>query len=383
MSWERIPQVLNCIRLLVSAVANASLYSIDHLQVTKLCNEALAYLRQAVGDEGEILLLLIDNELVYNGTPLDESMYTNKFVRILAAHGIGHVKIHRDVGLSELRALIADLARPGAPDVTPRSTENIRLGQVDIDTNGAGDRETVSEGYREKLEIEDIPAREMETLSEIYECARKHKKLTMAGISEIVSALISAFRRTSAPLLAIAPLRAMDEYTFTHSTNVSILNLAQAMAMGVEGPLLHDIGIAGMLHDIGKLFVPEEILTKPGKLDEAEWRIMKQHPIKGAHYLLNMPGVPRVAIVCSFEHHMKHDFSGYPEVRDGWRQNLCSQMTALSDLFDALRTKRPYHQPLGYDMIAAILADNSGTSLHPALTRNFLRVLKKYVSVQA
>jgi HD-GYP domain-containing protein (c-di-GMP phosphodiesterase class II) len=375
MNWERIPEVQNFIRVLVAAVSSASLYSIDHTQVAKLCGEAHSRLREALGGEDDILLLLIDHELVYNGTPLDESMYTNKLVRILVSRGAGHLRIQRDVAPGELRALVAELSGRGTTEDAAFSTDNIRLGLVEMQAHEYGGREEVSGGYREGPALEEIPPREMETLLDIYECVRKHKRFTMSGISGIVSALINAFRRTSAPLLAIAPLRAMDEYTFTHSTNVSILNLAQAMAMGVDGPLLHDIGIAGMLHDVGKLFIPEEILVKTGKLTEAEWSIIKQHPVKGAHYLLNIPGVPRLAAVCAFEHHLKHDLSGYPHVRQDWRQSLCSQMTAISDLFDALRTRRPYRRPLEYDMIAVIMVENSGTGLHPVLTRNFLRVL--------
>ena len=105
--------------------------------------------------------------------------------------------------------------------------------------------------------------------------------------------------------MALVPLREMDEYTFTHSLNVCILNLAQGMSLGFKGQLLHDFGIAAMLHDVGKQFVPEEILNKPGNLEEDEWEFMRQHTLRGAEYLLNNPGIPRLAVICAFEHHMK------------------------------------------------------------------------------
>ena len=109
------------------------------------------------------------------------------------------------------------------------------------------------------------------------------------------------------------------------------------MALGIDGQLLHDIGLAAMLHDMGKLFLPEEVLTKPGKLDEKEWELMKLHPVRGAQYLLSTPGVPQLAVITAYEHHMNYDLSGYPQVPQGWRQHLCSQMTTISDFFDALR----------------------------------------------
>ena len=194
---------------------------------------------------------------------------------------------------------------------------------------------------------------------------------------DIVGGFIKAFRQEAGSLLAFAPLRSMDEYTFTHSTNVCVLNLAQAMALGIDGPLLHDIGIAAMLHDIGKLFIPEEILNKPGKLTDAEYEIIKQHPLQGAQHLLDTPGVPRLAVVTAYEHHMKYDYSGYPEAPAGWEQNLCSQMTTISDFFDALRTKRAYRGAVGWEHVAMSMNDLAGTDFHPVLAKNFLSIMAR------
>ncbi len=169
----------------------------------------------------------------------------------------------------------------------------------------------------------------------------------------------------------------MDEYTFTHSVNVCILNLAQGMSLGFEGQILHDVGVAGMLHDVGKQFVPEEVLNKPGKLRENEWEYMRQHSLRGAEYLLNNPGIPRIAILTAFEHHMKFDMSGYPKVPKGWQTNLCSQITMISDFFDALRTKRAYKDAMHFDKTAGIMLLLAGTELNPTLTLNFLRILGK------
>jgi HD-GYP domain-containing protein (c-di-GMP phosphodiesterase class II) len=183
------------------------------------------------------------------------------------------------------------------------------------------------------------------------------------------------------PILAISPIKALDEYTFTHATNVCILNIAQAMALGIDGQMLHDIGIAAMLHDMGKLFIPEEILTKPDKLDAKEWELMKQHPARGAQYLLNTPGVPQMAVLSAFEHHLYYDLSGYPEVHKGWETHLCSQMTAVSDFFDALRSIRTYRESIAYDEVADMMLNAAGKQLHPLLVKNFLGLLYKATKI--
>jgi putative nucleotidyltransferase with HDIG domain len=176
--------------------------------------------------------------------------------------------------------------------------------------------------------------------------------------------------------MILAALRNTDEYTFTHSTNVCILNLAQARALGIEGQQLQEIGIAAMLHDIGKMFIPEEILAKPEKLTVEEMELMKEHPVKGAKFLLKQQGVPHLAVVTAYEHHMRCDLGGYPTVTSGWQLNLCSHMTMISDFFDALRTRRPYREPMDLQSISGMMLDMMGTGFHPALARNFLCIIK-------
>jgi HD-GYP domain-containing protein (c-di-GMP phosphodiesterase class II) len=168
----------------------------------------------------------------------------------------------------------------------------------------------------------------------------------------------------------------MDMYTFTHSINVCILNLAQAMSLRIEGQSLHDIAIAAMLHDIGKLLLPVDIINKQGALDDAEWVLIKQHPVKGAQYLLDSSGIPRLAVVTAFEHHLRFDQKGYPKVPKDWQQNLCSHMTTVSDIFDAMHTKRSYRKSLEAEEIASIMGSVMGVDLHPLLTKNFFHILK-------
>lgn len=151
------------------------------------------------------------------------------------------------------------------------------------------------------------------------------------------------------------------------------------MALGIKGEELHEIGVAALLHDTGKLYVPEEVLNKPGKLTDTEWESIRQHPQKGAEYLLENPGIPPLAVVVAYEHHMQYDNSGYPQVSKDWRQNICSQMTAISDFFDAMRTKRIYRDDLETNIIADQMAKMSGTALNPILTRNFLVLIEQMI----
>ncbi|WP_221251201.1 HD-GYP domain-containing protein [Desulfuromonas versatilis] len=366
---------MDFIRHLVTAMATATLYSPQHRQVSRLREAALASLRDALNAGPDISLMLVDEELIFDGTPLTTSMHVVKLTQAMKARGLGHLKIRQGIGDEEVMRLITQLAKSADADTELISTEYLRFGKVQVRFGQSGEGEWEGAEILAIPELGEIPDEERFRFEELYDEARRHNKLNVKGISEIVTSFIQTFSREADPLLTLAPLRALDEYTFTHSTNVCVLNLAQAMAMGISGARLHDIGIAAMLHDIGKVFIPEEILNKAGKLDETEWELMQQHPLKGAQHLLDTPGVPRLAVVTAFEHHLKYDFTGYPKVAAGWEQNLCSQMTTISDVFDALRTKRAYRGAMDYEKISAILLEMAGTELHPTLTRNFLKVL--------
>ncbi|MRR55930.1 MAG: HD domain-containing protein [Deltaproteobacteria bacterium] len=366
-----LAEIQNFVRYVVSAVASASLYSPDHRQVHRLGGEAFACLQAALAVEEEIVLLLIEDELVCNKIPLDGSLFLSKFIQIFHDKGIEHLKFLPQVEFAELWSLIVSLSRQAGKTPGVCSTPHVQLGRLDI----AEPDNVVRDAKKEVLSLQEISRLEKDVFAEVCACVRENKAFGMTGINEVVSSSIQAFEQMAGPLHFLEKLLVLDEYTFTHSTNVCILNLAQAKAIGIEGRLLHDVGVAALLHDIGKLFVPEEIIAKPGALSPEERVLIQQHPVRGAHYLLATPGIPKLAVVCSFEHHLKYDGTGYPEVSVGWTQNLCSQITAVSDYFDALRTKRSYRGALEYETVAAMMVEASGTFLHPLLTRNFLNLL--------
>ena len=112
--------------------------------------------------------------------------------------------------------------------------------------------------------------------------------------------------------MALTALKKYDNYTFTHMVNVAALAMAQARALNLEGPLLREFGFAALMHDIGKVNTPLEVLNKPGKLTKDEFDVMKRHVIDGAHILRRTPEMPALAPIVAFEHHLKQDLSGYP-----------------------------------------------------------------------
>ena len=128
----------------------------------------------------------------------------------------------------------------------------------------------------------------------------------------MIDGLAQAVAQNRTALLALTTLKNYDNYTFTHMVNVSILTMGQARGLGIDGPLLREFGLAALMHDIGKVRTPIEILNKPDKLTDDEFAIMKRHVVDGAEILRQTPDIPALAPVVAFEHHLRIDGTGYP-----------------------------------------------------------------------
>jgi len=358
------------LRNLVQAAGALSLYAREHRMTVARTSQALAFLNEALKDDTTATLMHLGNDLFVSGLPLDKGPHIDRIMRAITLYGIGHITISRGATYEDVELLIRIVARQAERDLRP--TPNLRFGTVSVDIPRQNDAE-----YQDVPTFSAIPPDALKRLESAYSVHDHLEPFEMKAVLGLVAGFVTAFRKEANPLLALVPLREMDEYTFTHSINVCILNLVQGMSLGFEGQLLHDLGVAAMLHDAGKQFVPEEILNKPGALDNEEWEYMRQHALRGAEYLLNNPGIPRLAVMCAFEHHMKYDMTGYPKVPAGWQTNLCSQITMVSDCFDALRTKRSYKTAKDFDETAGIMLWMAGTELNPVLTLNFLRILRK------
>lgn len=374
MNSDQLLAINQCLRHLTTATSTAGLYAPDHPQVARLCQQAHAELARGMAGRVEVSLLRVDDQLAVEGQPLDRTLYTERFARLLKRRGIGHLKFTSGIAVEELTSLSASLI---GTQTAMLSSPNLRLGQVEVrhrqdDTTDHSQLEVDVSGI-----FSVVGQEELARVMEVYEAVRRGRKLQVVGLSEIIAKFIDVFDQYADPLLVLIPLRDMDEYTFTHSLNVCLLNLAQASSLGIKGEFLNDIGLAAMLHDIGKLFVPVEILTKPGVLTEDEWTMMRAHPIKGAEYLLSHAGVPRLAVINAYEHHMRFDLGGYPRRKEGWQQNLVSQMTTISDIYDALRTRRPYRDSLSIEAVLEQIVKLKGTQLHPLLAENFTRLMCK------
>ncbi|WP_303720425.1 HD-GYP domain-containing protein [Malonomonas rubra] len=372
MSLVSQEHLQNFIRHLITAATNAALYNLEHLQVARLCRQAFGEVQKLLKKHSDITLKIIEKQLIFDNRPVEQSLMVQRLLSALEQYNISHLRIEQEVSKEEILGLINTLSKRPERQIALAGSEHIHFGQIEVRYRSPENCWRSTE-----LLLADIANKEADRYMDLYRSVQNHQKIDIGNVSEIVNGFVNAFTEFSDVFLALAPLRSMDEYTYTHSTNICMLNLAQAKQLGIKGHLLNDIGIAAMLHDVGKMFISPGILSKASRLTDEEWQIMQQHPRLGAEYLLNTPGVPRLAVVTAYEHHMHYNGQGYPRTRHPRKMNLCSHMTAISDTYDAMRTQRSYEESLELDQITNIMLDLAGTRLHPQLTYNFLHMLSE------
>lgn len=169
-------------------------------------------------------------------------------------------------------------------------------------------------------------------------------QISLAGIKGAVSDCLQNLMSDAGVLCALAGIRSYDRYLSEHSVNVSIFSMALGRDLGLDGDAAIELGIAAMLHDVGKVFVPSQVVKKPGRLTEEEWEQLRRHPLDGARALVRIPDLPPLAATIALEHHAYGDGSGYPSLPSDCKPHLLSRLVAIVDTYDALTTDRPYRR---------------------------------------
>ena len=175
--------------------------------------------------------------------------------------------------------------------------------------------------------------------------------------------------------MALTSVAEWDDYTFNHMVNVSVLSMALTRSLDIRGSMLREFGVSALMHDIGKVKTPTEVLTKPGKLTDEEFGIIKRHPVDGAHILLDTPEMPALAPVVAFEHHLKQDLSGYAEGIGHRTLNLATMIVSIADVYDALRSNRAYRKAMPTDRVRAIMSQHDSPAFEPVPLRRFVNLV--------
>jgi len=372
------------VRRLASASRGAQLYAATHPLVLRNIDALAEVLSQMHPSMPWVVVGFVDETIVVGELPVPKpGPSLTEFARRLRKRGIERLTIEDGVPMDELVRLVHHLAAvnasgdqgvgEGDEDENENEPEftHIRIGRIRVEKrieSSTADAAAIKRLY-------DDAVLAVETL---WEGARKEQTVSLRSAQGVVHGLAQAVAQNRTTLLALTALKNYDNYTFTHLVNVSILTMAQARALGVDGPLLREFGLGGLMHDIGKVRVPAPILKKPEKLTDEEFAIMRQHPVDGAEILRRTPDLAPLVPLVSFEHHLRTDGSGYPFGVSRPVLNLATMLTSIADVYDAMRSRRAYQNGVPSQRVLEVLRRNDGRQFDQHLVRRFVQLLGIY-----
>jgi putative nucleotidyltransferase with HDIG domain len=373
----RLAALDDLLRRFAGAVKAVHLYTPEHPLVRRALDQLAESLERLLVEETELVMGIVDGQLVVDGQPVLGGPGTAETLERLAAGGVERLAVLRGVTAEELARFVRRLPVAGthrAPDDDGpgvEGTDHIRVSRLRVRKRAEGlgaNVHAAREVYR------DAVAR----AEQLWHQAAAEGAPDPALAKEVVDGLAHLMQQNRRGLVALTALCQYDNYTFTHMVNVGVLTMAQARSVGIEGATLRQFGLAGLMHDLGKIRTPREILAKPDKLSDDEFAIMKRHPVDGAEILRRQIEMPPLAAVVAFEHHLRIDGTGYPEGVRRPSLNVATQMCAIADVYDAMRSQRAYQDAYPTDRILAVLEQNDGKRFDQHLVRRFSQLMGIY-----
>jgi putative nucleotidyltransferase with HDIG domain len=363
------------LRRLAAALRASQLYSRGHPIIARNI-EALTTAVQLLHALNPITVIgIVGDEIIVDDQPIAKADALGALARRLTQGGVERITLERGVTPDELAAFVEAVgaldARADGSGAALPAFAHIRVGRLAAAAPGtttAADMATMQRLYAEAVSA----------ASAVWESADTEGRPDATVARTMVDGLAQAVAQNRTALLALTTLKNYDNYTFTHMVNVSILTMGQARALGIDGPLLREFGLAALMHDIGKVRTPLEILNKPETLTDEEFAIMRRHTIDGAEILRCTPEIPALAPVVAFEHHLRLDGTGYPSGVARPALNLGTMLCSIADVYDAMRSQRQYQQSFPTDRILQVLKRNDGQQFDQHLVRRFVQLIGIY-----
>ncbi|MBZ0095720.1 MAG: HD-GYP domain-containing protein [Sulfuricella sp.] len=290
---------------------------------------------------------------------------SDKEIEKIAGNGIREVYIDTGKGL----------------DVADAPTE------TEVKASIAREMEIIAEKARpvEPTSLHDEMARSQKVHGEankiihsLMQDVRLGKQIELEQVDPIVGRMSESILRNQDALLSLCRIKQKDDYTFLHSVSIGALMMSFARAVNLSPEEMRLVGIGGMLHDIGKMKVPDEILNKPGKLTDAEFDIMRSHVVYSRNILSDTPGIAQASLDVAAQHHERFDGSGYPLKLKGSEMSIYGQMASIVDVYDAITSDRCYHKGMEPTVALRKMFEWGKFHFNPELMHTFVRSIGIY-----
>ncbi len=372
------------IRFLVSfgqAVSTMALYNDGHPARERAVDRSYQCLRDLQKADPHPRFSFLGEETIYQDTSLRE-IGDWEWANRLAQAGIQRMEFDADVTrqqyeefLEEMMARITLSFIDSAEARTNRPT-GIKVGALGI----RGENKQLQDAFETPVPVATISyslGEEAESIQSMHREVLERGKLPLAEAEAVVRSLSMAMHGDQEMILPLLQLREFDEYTTTHSLNVSVLVMALAEHLELAQQDVRTFGIAGLLHDLGKVTIPTDILNKPGKLTDEERQVMQNHPVQGAKLIIESGRRLDLAAAVAHEHHIMINGHGYPTRHYHRPCHKASNLVHVCDVYDALRTKRPYRDSWETERVLGYIEERAVTEFEPEIARSFVQMIRK------
>jgi putative nucleotidyltransferase with HDIG domain len=377
-------------RFLISvgqALARITLYADGHPSRARAAASSFEMLQQLQRTDPRPVFSFVGREAIYKRSALRE-LNDWDWAERLSAAGVQRLEFEKDVTPEEFLLFLEEVAKRvaltqsawvGVLPTQPTRSAPIRFGAIgvrDFAENPTAPATRPNEHAEFNGESTDL-SEEADAVAWLHEEVNEKLALPVGEAGLVVTSLAHTMRQSQRLLLPLLTLKEYDQYTTTHALNVSVLAMGLAERLGLSAREVRAYGMAGLLHDVGKIRVPREILRNPGPLNEEEKAIVRRHPLDGAQIILRGCRRHEICAVVAYEHHMMIDRGGYPMRREGRDCHHASVLVHVCDVFDALRTNRPYRAAWPTADILGYIERRAGSEFDTDLAHAFIRMLRE------
>jgi HD-GYP domain-containing protein (c-di-GMP phosphodiesterase class II) len=375
-----------------AALRAIKLYPLEHTAVQKTLAELSQVAEELRAEEGELEFRVSGEFIFLNATRLrlDLSNYATfgHILTLCKLAGIGAIHVGTNGTARDWTLLLSLLGgeTKSAPaerfkEIQSRLKEaKIETFQLDAPTETASDRELNEET---KAAANRTYSQSVAVTKDVINSVRIGKTPNIRKIKRVVQGIVDQVLNEETSLIGLTTIRDYDEYTFTHSVNVCIFSIALGRRLGMTKIQLYELGLAALMHDIGKSRVPIDLLQKTGELTDEEWKWMAAHPWLGVLVLFQFRRQQeelsyRAMTVCQ-EHHMKIDLTGYPKAIRPRQVSLLSKIVSIADGYDAATSRRVYRtEVIAPSAVLEEMRDNPRRGLDQVLVKAFINLLGIY-----
>lgn len=365
---------------LTQALSASVLYGAEHPAYRRAADSAFRQLQDLQKAEGSRLdFSLLEGEVVF-GERVVHELRTWEWTPRLADAGIQRIEVAGEATPDEFEEFLDRLAgrlagRPfDSSAVRHEGSGNLRFGNVSVHREHSNPAAATSVIATLHYGLHE----ECQAIHWVHDEVSRSGQIPLLEAEIVVQSLSVAMHAERGTVLPLLQLKDFDQYTTTHSMNVAVLAMGLAEALELGSAQVRAVGVAGLLHDLGKVRVPREVLLKPGKLTTAERAEIQRHPLEGARILLAGDQALDLAAVVAYEHHLMMDGSGYPCRHSPRDTHYGSRLVHVCDVYDALRTRRPYRDAWESETALQYIEERAGVEFDPALAASFTAMVRRW-----